>query len=134
VVFRNFPLDSGCNRKMERPMHPYACEAAKYVQCANQQGKFEAVYEAFFQNQASFAPGKLSELAAGTGADTAKLTQCMNAPETAIALSRDIEEGIVLGIQSTPTFFINGHKYEGVLPPEAWKKLIEKLSAQPVKP
>jgi protein-disulfide isomerase len=131
VVFRNFPLDSGCNRKMERPMHAYACEAAKTAVCAYHQGKFEPVYQTFFENQASFAPGKVLELAQQAGADAASLNSCVNTTDTAAAISRDVEEAINLGIESTPTFFINGHKMAGAQPPIVWNKIIDELLAKP---
>jgi protein-disulfide isomerase len=130
VVFRNYPLDSACNRKLERSMHPYACEAAKTAVCAHQQGKFEPVYQTLFENQATFAPGRVSQLAKEAGVDPARLTGCIAASETSVAVSRDIEEGINLGVQSTPTFFINGRRIEGVMPPEVWNRIIDQLLKQ----
>jgi uncharacterized membrane protein len=56
MVFRNFPLDSACNRTVEQAMHPLACDAAKAAVCSQKQGKFQAVYETLFENQASFQP------------------------------------------------------------------------------
>jgi protein-disulfide isomerase len=135
VVFRNFPLDNTCNRIMERPLHLYSCDAAKHVICANQQGKFEAVYENLFENQASFGPGRIDALTQETGADMQKMAACLSTPETASAVSRDIEEGITLGINGTPTFFINGHKVEGyVPPPKVWNRMIDELLKQQKQP
>jgi protein-disulfide isomerase len=130
VVFRNFPLDSGCNRKMDRPMHPYACEAAKTTVCAAKQGKFEPVYQTLFEHQTSLAPGRVAQLAQDAGLDPAQLAGCVASPETNIAISRDVEDAVNLGIQSTPTFFINGHKMEGALPPAVWNKVIDELLAK----
>jgi protein-disulfide isomerase len=127
LVFRNFPLDSGCNRKMDRPMHPYACDAAKHVICANKQGKFQAVYETLFENQATFAPGRIEALSQEAGTDGQQMSACLIAPETNLAISRDVEEAATLGIESTPTFFVNGHKIEGVQPPAVWDKMIGRL-------
>lgn len=127
VVFRNFPLDSGCNRKVERSMHPYACEAARAAVCSHKQGKFEPVYEALFENQARLAPGKVTQLAQEAGTDAAALAACLSSQEASLAVSRDVEEGLRLDIQSTPTFFINGHKVEGALPPPVWARMIDEL-------
>jgi protein-disulfide isomerase len=134
VVFRNFPLDSGCNRKMDRPMHAYACEAAKTALCANQQGKFEPVYQAFFENQATFAPGRVPQLAQEAGADAARLNACIGSSDIGVAISRDVEEAVNLDVKSTPTFFINGHKMEGAEPPAVWNKIIDTLLAQAPSP
>ncbi|MGK5087328.1 vitamin K epoxide reductase family protein, partial [Bdellovibrionota bacterium FG-2] len=61
VVFRNYPLDPSCNRKIERPMHAAACEAARVAICAGKQGKFAPVYELLFDNQEHLAPRKPTE-------------------------------------------------------------------------
>jgi protein-disulfide isomerase len=130
VVFRNFPLDQACNRKIERMMHAHACEAAKTAICAHKQGKFIPVYEALFEKQESLSGGAAGityKIAQDAGADAAQLNDCVSAPETGAAVSRDIEEALNLGIQSTPTFFINGHRVEGGKPPEVWSRIIDEL-------
>lgn len=129
VVFRNYPLDMSCNRNMPRPLHEAACEAARAALCAKQQGKFEAVYETFFDKQPDVLPGKVVDLAALTGVDTQRLQGCMASPDTNLAIQRDIEEGTRLGVQSTPTFFINGHKVLGALSLPVWSKVIDRLLA-----
>ncbi len=129
VVFRNFPLSSDCNRQMDRPMHPYACEAAKHVVCAHKQGKFEAVYETLFEHQETLSKG-IPKLAQEAGADPQAMAACVSAPETIASISRDVEEGIQLGLHSTPTFFLNGHKIEGAYPPPVWIKIIDSMLKQ----
>jgi len=126
VVFRNFPLDPSCNRIVQHSMHPYACEAAKLAHCAHKQGKFEPVYESYFENQSKFGPGALLELAGKAGAQTDQLQGCANASETNLAISRDVEEANQLGVKSTPTFFFNGRKIEGLMALPVWSRLIEK--------
>ena len=111
-VFRNFPLDSGCNRKITGPMHPASCEAAKVTLCANKMGKFKEVYTSIFEHQESLKPGLPTELGEKAGLDPVQLKACLESPETKLALERDIEEGILLDVQGTPTFFFNGHKSE----------------------
>lgn len=127
VVFRNFPFDMGCNRLVQRPMHEFACDAAKAARCAFGQGKFEPVYEALFERQSSLGPGRALAIAQDAGADAAQLNTCFGAPETLSAITRDIDEGVNLGVQSTPTFFINGRKMEGALPPAVWNRVIDEL-------
>lgn len=127
-VMRNFPLDGSCNRMVKSSMHPAACEAARSVICATRQGKFEAAYERIFEKQPEIVPGKVPELLAGIGIDVDRLKECMGSKETAHALTKDIEEGIRLGVRTTPTFFINGRKVEGGLPPELWIELIDQIA------
>lgn len=128
VVFRNFPLDQSCNSHMPRPMHEYACEAARVAYCANQQGKFKEVFESIYENQTKLAPGKSAELAKEEGVDPQKLEACVKSPETQLAIQTDIEEGTRLGIEATPTFFVNGHKLEGGVPIPVWDKVIGELA------
>ena len=129
VVLKNFPLDQACNPKVQHSMHIAACEAAKVVYCAEQQGKFAPVYEKLFEEQARLAPGKTFELAAQAGADVARLKSCVSEPGTGQAILKDLEEGFRLNVQSTPTFFVNGRRVEGAFPVEVWNRIIERLLA-----
>jgi protein-disulfide isomerase len=128
VVFKPFPLDASCNRMITQPMHLTACEAARTALCAEKQGKFADTYETLFDRQTEIVPGMPGKMAAEVGVDSSKLEACVKDPEISQAVSKSIEEGIQLGVQSTPTFFINGHKMEGFLPGPFWTKLIDKLT------
>lgn len=131
-VFKNFPLDSACNRKVPQPMHPAACEAAKVVICATKAGHFHDVYAAIFEKQEELASGKPTEIAVSlglSGLDEASLRACVESDATRERLSRDVEEGLRLDIQSTPTFFVNGRKIEGSLPTSVWIKLLDRMHA-----
>jgi protein-disulfide isomerase len=131
IVLRNYPLDSNCNQKMQYGgAHAAACEAARASVCAHRQGKFKIVYEHLFEYQSSIAPGKVIAMANEAGVNEALLTECMNSPETNAAIARDLEDGERLGVQSTPTFFINGRKIEGAYPVPAWTKIIDRLLTQ----
>lgn len=125
VVFKNYPLDRSCNPKVSQTAHPYACEAARAALCAHQQKKFEPIYEAFFQYQPSLASGQLWNLAKNAGIPLAE--SCMNSSEVHAWIARDIDEAQSVGVQSTPTFFINGHKMEGAYPTPVWVKVIDHL-------
>lgn len=125
VEFRNFPLDSACNPKITSTFHPVACEAAQVALCAHRQGRFESVYETLFDHQSSFAPGKPLELATQLGLHAPELQSCMSSPQIALQIEHDIQEASVLGVNSTPTFFVNGYKVEGALPVEFWNALFQ---------
>ena len=133
LVFKPFPLDASCNRMITQPMHLTACEAARTAVCAEHQGKFEAVYETLFDHQIQIVPGAPAKLAAAVGVNPDQLTTCSKDPEVSQLISKSVEEGIQLGVQSTPTFFVNGHKIEGFYPAPFWMGLIEKILATPAK-
>lgn len=124
-VYRNFPLDAKCNRLIQSPMHPAACELARGTVCAQAQGRFEAYYEQVFERQASLKPGSALAIAGDIGLNVAQFEQCLAAQETTDRVLRDIEEGIGLKVESTPTFFLNGRRISGAMPPQAWNLLIE---------
>ncbi len=127
VVFRNFPLDPSCNPNMKQSLHQAACEAARAAICAHQQGRFQEVYEAFFSDLSVLAPGKVTAIAESFVPDVPKLKACMEAPETAAAVRADIDEALAVGVQSTPTFFINGRRMHGAFPVAAWIQIIERV-------
>ncbi len=130
VVFRNFPLDPSCNRSLQTPGHHVACEAAKVAICGASQGKFQEIYEKLFENQTSLETGVPAKLAQELGLNAEKLSQCIKSKETQKLLSQDIEDALLLKIESTPTFFINGRKVEGAYPLSVWEKVIENLLPQ----
>jgi protein-disulfide isomerase len=129
VIFKPFPLDISCNRLLTQPLHLTACEAARTALCAQKQDKFIPVYEALFENQTDILPGTPAKMAKQAGADSDQLAACIKDPATSQELSKSIEEGIQLGIQGTPTFFVNGHKIENVFPAPFWNRLVDKILA-----
>ena len=127
LVFKPFPLDASCNRMITQPMHLAACEAARTALCAQRQGKFQPVYETLFENQTSILPGRPAVMAAQVGVNADQLASCVKEPGISQTVAKSIEEGIELGVQSTPTFFVNGHKVEGFLPTPFWNRLIPRM-------
>ena len=127
-VFINYPLDQACNPEIKRPMHTFACEAATVAICASEQGKFMDAYETLFENQESFKTGQVADvLASVPGLDLQKMKSCTALPSTSEKIKRDIQLGVQVKIQSTPTFFINGKKVEGGLPTNIWVQIIDRM-------
>ena len=126
-VYRNFPLDMACNRIIKNPMHPFACELAKGAVCAQAQNQFDQYYQAIFEHQKDLKPGSALETAKSLGLDAARFEACLADPGTQAKVSQDIEEGIALNVESTPTFFINGRRISGAQPPEIWNAVIDHL-------
>ncbi len=124
-VSKNFPLSAKCNPIIESAMHPYACGAARVAICANQQGRFLEVYEAFFENQSDLDEENVIKIAVSKGLDENKLKECIQSEKTKEQLTREITQANNIPIKSTPTFFINGHKVEGATPTKVWMRLVE---------
>ncbi len=131
IVFKNYPLDRSCARWMgEQQMHPHACEAAKAAVCANQQNRFKEIYEGLFDNQAAFARGgspQIKQISQKAGVDLQEWEKCMQSEEASALVLKDIDEGQRLDLNSTPTFYLNGHQIKRVYPVPVWIKVIDQL-------
>jgi protein-disulfide isomerase/uncharacterized membrane protein len=115
VVFRHFPLDQSCNEAMGRDVHPMACLAARAAECAAQQGKFWEYHDLLFENQSMLSRDALFAFARDTGLDIARFRTCLDDPATLDLVREDVRAGIALGVESTPTIFIDGRRVEGAL-------------------
>lgn len=130
VVYRPFPLDQACNRVVKSGMHPLSCGLARAALCARFEGKFGPIYEEIFDSQETLKASSATNIPVSLGLDEAKMKACTESEETKKYLGNEIEEGIRVGVQSTPTFFLNGRKIDGAYPREAWEKAIQKLLDQ----
>jgi protein-disulfide isomerase/uncharacterized membrane protein len=117
VVFRHFPLDSACNPKVPTRLHPQACLAAIAAECAFEQGKFWEYHNLLFDHQQQLGREFLIGYAARLGLDTARFSSCLSSDAARERVQRDAEAGAQLGIDSTPTLFINGRTIKGALEP-----------------
>jgi protein-disulfide isomerase len=106
-------------------MHPNAQKAAEASLCAEDQGKFWELYGTLFKNQQALEVPKLKEYAKQAGMDSAKFDKCLDSGEKAAQVKKDQEIGEKLGVQSTPTFFINGVEVEGAQPIDAFTDVID---------
>jgi protein-disulfide isomerase len=121
-VFKNFPLSS---------IHPWAEDAALASECAFQQGndQFWAMYDGLFAKQADITKenfrDKASAIAKDAGMDVGRFQQCLEARAAIDAVKADESEATGLGINSTPTFFVNGRRLSGAQTYESFKQLID---------
>jgi protein-disulfide isomerase len=106
LVFQNLPL----------PMHDWAAKAAAYADCVGRASndafwKFVAsVYAAQSDITASNVNEKLAGMADVAGAKGTDIAACAAKPETATRIEYSQKLGKELGVDSTPTLFINGRK------------------------
>jgi|SoiMethySBSTD1v2_1073268.scaffolds.fasta_scaffold10786_12 protein-disulfide isomerase len=100
----DFPLD----------IHPNARPAAVAVRCAGEQGKFWEMRHLVTVNAATLSREKYVELAKGLGLDTGKLDQCIDADRYKADIDRDMAEGLKLGVNGTPTFFVGKTAPDGI--------------------
>ena len=122
VVFKDFPLDA---------IHPWARPASIAGRCVFKQDaqKFWSYHDWIYGAQQTMEPEVLNtrvlKWAGENSVDTAKLEHCIETRETEPEVDRSQQEGIALGVSSTPTIFINGRKLEGTLEWEVLEQLIK---------
>jgi protein-disulfide isomerase len=118
MIFHHFPLDGSCNPSMPNGVHRSACRAAVAAECAAVQNRFWQYHDALFANQQRLDDASLLSYAARVGLDRVRFEACLASPEARARVQRDVESGRLLGIESTPTVFINGREIKGALPPD----------------
>jgi protein-disulfide isomerase/uncharacterized membrane protein len=129
VYFRNFPLDKTCNDKLPGSTHPGSCNLALGAICARYQGKLDAYHDRVFQTELRDpTPADVARVAGEAGLNAAAIQGCLDDPKAKTDLAADIAEGNRLGVNSTPTVYINGKKlprindFVAVVDKEARKK------------
>lgn len=127
LVFKNYPLDQSCNPSITHPMHEYACFAAKTALCAAKQGKFEALFEKLYGNQAQINRDNIESWARELGLNMTELDNCVSAPETDAAIKTDVAMADKAGLNSTPTFFVAGRMVRGPIDEPRLKALLREL-------
>ena len=114
-VFKNFPL----------PFHENAQKASEAVMCANEQGKFWQYHEKLFANQSALAVNNLKQYAKDLSLDTAKFNTCLDSGKMTATVKKDVDDATKYGVDSTPSFFINGQKVVGALPFSSFQQAID---------
>jgi protein-disulfide isomerase len=102
-VFRNFPLTQ---------MHPHAQHAAEVAEAAGAQGKFWELHDLLYTHQDALADADLVDYAEAAGADAAAVQQALTAHTFAPRVREDFRGGVKSGVNGTPSFFINGARYD----------------------
>ena len=104
--FRQFPLQT---------LHEYALESAMASECAADQGKFWEFVDKDYMNQKDLSSEELRTWADELKVDTALFDRCIKSKIKKDTVLAEYEEGRTLGVQGTPTFFVNGKKVDNTL-------------------
>lgn len=103
-VFRNFPLQE---------IHPYAAMAAEAAEAAGVQGKFWEMHDRLYEHQRALSPEDLVGHAGAIGLDVKRFVRDLEDGTQAKRVQDDFLSGVRSGVNGTPTFFINGLRYDG---------------------
>ncbi len=113
IIHKQFPLDNGCNPQIPRVFHAHSCYASLMALCAGEQGKYWEMYDFLFENLAekktfSETRNSLKAGAPALGLDEISLSQCVEEGRYLPKIEADINESLKVGIEGTPTVFVNG--------------------------
>jgi NhaA family Na+:H+ antiporter len=116
-VFRYFPINT---------THTHAQRAAEAAQAAAAQGKFWDMHNYLFEHQGALDDGHLVQYAAELGLDTERFEHELTEGVYAERVREDFLSGVRSGVNGTPTFYINGMRYDGPWDVESLLAEIEK--------
>jgi protein-disulfide isomerase len=115
IVFKDYPL----------PNHAEAPKAAEAARCAGDQNKYWEMHDAMFANQRALGVPSLKQAARAIGLDGAAFDQCLDSGKWAAAVRAGNALGEKMGVNSTPTLYINGRALIGAMPFENFKSIID---------
>jgi protein-disulfide isomerase len=117
-AFRNFPLTQ---------VHPHALRAAQAAEAAGLQQSFWPMHDLIFENQQFLEDEHLFRYAALAGCDMEQFAQDIDSDEVAEKIRSDFLSGARSGVNGTPTFFVNGERYDGSWEPEILLSFLQQL-------
>ncbi|MBS0216433.1 MAG: DsbA family protein [Proteobacteria bacterium] len=118
LVFRNFPLTE---------IHPQAMAAAVLAEYAATHGKFWQAHDALYEHQSQLGGELYLAIARKLGLPGDGLREAFESGEYAARIQDDMDGGIRSGVNGTPTFFINGVRFE---PRRGFEELLDAVQAQ----
>lgn len=98
--YRHFPL----------PQHIYAQKAAIAAEAASRQGKFWEMYDLLFANSESLSDDMVTGFVTQIGLNRQQFTKDLSDPAVTGLVNRDRDYATSIGVNATPTFFLNGVK------------------------
>ncbi|HEX3236657.1 MAG TPA: thioredoxin domain-containing protein [Gemmatimonadales bacterium] len=121
--YRDFPLQQ----------HPFSRLAAHSAACADDQGKYWAQHQRIYEGQSEWATardavGIFRRYAKENGLDVTRYDDCMTAGKFAGRIQASYEEGVRLGVNSTPTLLVGGRLYQGRFDSDAITRLVDSLA------
>jgi NhaA family Na+:H+ antiporter len=116
-VFRHFPI---------RSSHPNAQKAAEAAEAASAQGKFWEMHNMLFEHQGRLAEDELVDCAREIGLDVERFRRELADGTYREIVEENFRNGVRSGVNGTPTFYINGVRYDGPWDVESLVEEIEK--------
>jgi protein-disulfide isomerase len=116
-VFRHFPLAE---------VHSHAQKAAEAAEAAGAQGKFWPMHDMLFENQDALETEDLIGYAEALGLDDARFVEDLETHAHLEKVKSDFRSGVRSGVNGTPTFFIEGARFDGSWDPDTLTAALQK--------
>ena len=121
--YRDFPLQQ----------HPFSRLAAHSAACADEQGKYWEQHKRIYEGQTEWATARdaapiFRRYAQAGGLDLGRYDACMKAGKYAGRIQASLDEGVQLGVNSTPTLLVGNKLYRGRFDSDAITKLVDSLA------
>ncbi len=117
IVWKDFPLQS---------IHPESFKAAEASHCAAEQGRYWEFHDRLFAHQQKMDIDALRAHATALGLDTVQFSSCLDSSRYASAVQESLESGVSIGVQATPTVFVNGRVLSGAPSIDEFTSVIDK--------
>jgi len=116
LVYRNFPLVS---------LHANAYLAAEAAMCAGDQERYWDYHDALFQGKKGMGEEAFKGYAAELGLDTVAFNDCLDREKYKDFIREDMAYAASIGVQSTPTFYVNGKLVVGAQPLAVFEQIVQ---------
>jgi protein-disulfide isomerase len=120
-VFRNMPLNE---------IHPNAELAAEAAEAAAAQGRFWEMHDALYEHQDELGPDLVRTLAKRLRLDMSRFEEDLVSRRFRDHVRRDFMGGVRSGVNGTPTFFVDGVRYDGILDEQSLEAVLRQRIAQ----
>jgi protein-disulfide isomerase len=106
-------------------MFPNGAESARAAECAAEQEKFWEMHDLLYEHQHDLADADLVNYALKLGLEVYRFESDLSGEVFAKRVSDDFRGGVRSGVNGTPTFFINGVRYDGPYDYDSLKSALE---------
>jgi protein-disulfide isomerase len=125
LVHVHSPMDHEFNPMVKTPFHIGSGKMALLAIYATAKGKFWAVHDLLYQWGGDRQEIDLHELASRTGLPAQELAEALQDRGLWEKLAADIRLGMKNAVTVTPSYLVNGKVYQGAIPPEVFKGIVE---------
>jgi len=115
LVLQNFPLS----------IHAFAPKASEAALCAGEQGRYWEMHDKLFANQKALGVDSLKAYGRALALDPIAFDKCLDSGRMAAVVEANRKLGESAGVNSTPSFFVNGRPLSGAQPFERFRELID---------